>query len=1244
MAGSDAQRDSAVESSTGEPGPLSRLLQELADASGKDALDAWENEVAPGDRLGRFEIRQEVGRGGFGAVYEAFDTELNRIVAVKTLRLSRPRRDLSSDWIKKEAEAVARLDHPCIVTLFDVGTCDSGPYLVMELLRGKTLAQRIAEGPIPEGEALRIAEEMAKGLAHAHQRGVLHRDLKPSNVFLCDDSRVKLLDFGLAHLLGTEGVSGAGTPAYMAPEQTRGGEVDQRADVYAAGRVLGDMLGRRRPRVLERAIALATSADPAARPRDGQAWLDLLQTARHAIERPARIRRVAVLAGLGVVLGGLVVGVAVRWAPRPVADAPGKPSIAVLPFADLSPNHDQEYFSDGISEEILTALSGVKGLRVPGRTSSFYFKGRNVEPGEIARKLGVAHLLEGSVRRSGNKVRISAEVVRANDGDRVWSKSFDRDLADIFAVQDEIARTVADALRVKLVPGEDLEGSWTRTGKPEAYNQLLLGRDFLRRGTPEDYRRALDAYERALALDPGYAAAWAGVADAASSVVGSGQDDPGLHSKAVVAADKAVALAPDHPNSYGTRAGVRLGLFDWVGAVADLDRVLALRPADVGARWARSFYMGDAAGPVAGAIPHLRATADGDPLNADAWVGLAFGHMVEGDLPRARQALARALEIAPGHISATRWMCACLIAEGRPREALDLTGPSPLEWLRLTCTALAQEDLGNPREATAALDALVARHGSIAAAQIAEVYAWRGDRDRAFEWLDRAVAQRDMGLLNAWFDPLLRKLHDDPRWKGFLRRMTVAGGARLLEARTHEGTAPPSIAVLPFADMSPKHDQEYFADGVAEEIRNALAQVDGLKVIGRTSSFSFKGKSDDLKTIGQKLGVANVLEGSLRRDGNTVRITAQLIRVADETHLWSESYDRKAVAIFKVQEEIARSVVGALKVKLLPENRAAPEARALDPEAHRLFLLGRSLVFEGTEESNRRAIAVLDSAIAIDPGMGQAHAWVAIAAWNASQATSGDERRGFLRRQRAEADLAVATAPHLSTAYAARGSVRMTHDWDWDGARRDIEQALALDPHDQFALDQKANLESALGRFPEALYLGRRAVELDPLNEEATLNLGWFQLGVGDLAEARRMARRALEIHPGSNLARAILAHADLREGDARAALEGFERIRAEGKMRGLPGVAAAAYSLGKEEQSLAVLTELERQAGDQPFLIGSVHAWRGDKDEAFRWLDKARREHDVRMMMVKWWPLLGPIRGDPRYTALLKKLNLPVE
>ena len=316
MAGSDEQRDSAAGSSAGEPGAISRLLVEIFQIPEGDLASSWREPLKPGDAVGRYEIRREIGRGGFGAVYEAFDPELGRTVALKALKPGRTKHQFSEEWIKKEAEAVAKLDHPAIVTIFDVGTCPAGAYLVMELLRGETLARRIEKGPLPVDEALRIAEQMAEGLAHAHSRGVLHRDLKPANVFVCEDGRVKLLDFGLAHLLGTEGSSGAGTPAYMAPEQAAGTTVDERADVWAAGMVLGEMLTGKRPvertpspppgpavpedgtelmwgspptdsqpstvsrsklggvpRAIGKAIAASVSDDPEARPRNGAAWL-----------------------------------------------------------------------------------------------------------------------------------------------------------------------------------------------------------------------------------------------------------------------------------------------------------------------------------------------------------------------------------------------------------------------------------------------------------------------------------------------------------------------------------------------------------------------------------------------------------------------------------------------------------------------------------------------------------------------------------------------------------------------------------------------------------------------------------------------------------------------------------------------------------------------------------------------------------------------------------------------------------
>ncbi len=517
MAGSDAQRDSAVESSTGEPGPLSRLLQELADASGKDALDAWENEVAPGDRLGRFEIRQEVGRGGFGAVYEAFDTELNRVVAVKTLRLSRPRRDLSSDWIKKEAEAVARLDHPCIVTLHDVGTCDSGPYLVMELLRGKTLAQRIAEGPVPVAEALRIAEEMAKGLAHAHQRGVLHRDLKPANVFLCEDGRVKLLDFGLAHLLGTEGVSGAGTPAYMAPEQARGEEVDQRADVYAAGRVLGEMLGGRRPRRLERVIAESTSTDPAARPRDGQAWLDILQAARHAVERPARIRRIAILASAFLLLGVTAAGIATWrvWRRQFPSD---RIKIAVADFANDTTDPDL----DALSGLLITSLEQSRRLSVLTRSRMWDYlramgKGSvNRIDETLAREIGraadVNALLLASVQKLGDDYVVELRALDPERDEylftlreRTASKSGILPLLDRLSekTRTSLRETSADVRASEVTLGDAV------TQNLEAYRSYFKGKELAARF---DQHGARVAFQHALEIEPRFPLATAELA------------------------------------------------------------------------------------------------------------------------------------------------------------------------------------------------------------------------------------------------------------------------------------------------------------------------------------------------------------------------------------------------------------------------------------------------------------------------------------------------------------------------------------------------------------------------------------------------------------------------------------------------------------------------------------------------------------------------------------------------------------
>ena len=434
------------------PGALSALLQEIA-AAPASAGEAWGAGLRPGAVVGRFELIRELGRGGFGVVWEARDRELGRSVAFKAVRAG-TRRDLREERLLREAEAAARLSHPNIVTLHDVGRGEHGPYLVLELLDGRTLADRLSQGALPVPEALRIAVEVAKGLAHAHSQGVVHRDLTPGNVFLCRDGQVKLLDLGLAHAFGRRRAEG-GTGGYMAPEQAEGAPEDERTDVFAFGVILFQMLAAKLPfpdakalrgsgkaPVLEvqGALALgqfvgrALAKKPVDRPRDGGELLEALSSLEREVEgAPAtglpvvRTRswprpRLAALVAAGIAIGAAVAAVSLRET-GPVAPAA---SIAVLPFADMSPGKDQEYFADGVAEEILSALTRVEGLKVIGRTSSFSFKGKVDDLRTIGRKLGASAVLEGSVRRDGARARVTARLVRAADGYRVWSETYDR--------------------------------------------------------------------------------------------------------------------------------------------------------------------------------------------------------------------------------------------------------------------------------------------------------------------------------------------------------------------------------------------------------------------------------------------------------------------------------------------------------------------------------------------------------------------------------------------------------------------------------------------------------------------------------------------------------------------------------------------------------------------------------------------------------------------------------------------------
>ncbi len=504
-----------------------------------------------GTKLGPYEILAPIGAGGMGEVYRARDGRLGRDVAVKVLPEAVAGDPESLARFERETRAVASLSHPNILAIHDVGREGGVSFAVLELLEGETLRRRLAaSGPLTWRAALEIAAPVAEGLAAAHDRGIVHRDLKPENIFLTADGRVKILDFGLARrAVGAPAPDETGSPTadgltapgvvlgtlgYLSPEQARGQDVDGRSDVFAFGSVLYEMLTGRR------AFGAASASE------------SLVAILRDEPRDPAELG-IAVPTGLAGVLRRCLrknpperfqsasdLAFSLRAAVPEPGSASGEAakvpvSVAVLPFRNVSPDPENEYFSDGITEELINALAQVPGLRVAARTSSFLFKERREDIRAIAERLGVSTVLEGSVRKAGDRVRISAQLINAADGYHLWSESHDQNMSDVFAVQEEIARAIVRQLRVKLgLGGETIVKR--HTSDPEAYNLYLKGRYFWNRREAESSRKALGYFQEAIARDPKYALAYAGLAD---SYLGRAKDEM---ARAKEAASRAVSL------------------------------------------------------------------------------------------------------------------------------------------------------------------------------------------------------------------------------------------------------------------------------------------------------------------------------------------------------------------------------------------------------------------------------------------------------------------------------------------------------------------------------------------------------------------------------------------------------------------------------------------------------------------------------------------------------------------------------
>jgi serine/threonine-protein kinase len=736
------------------------------------------------DKLaGRYAIERELGHGGMAVVFLAVDLRHDRRVALKVLR-PEVSAEIGAERFLREVRMAAGLTHPNVLTVYDSGEVDGLLFYVMPNMEGRSLRERLdQERQLPLDEAIRITRQVASALDYAHRQRVVHRDIKPENI-LFHEGNAMVADFGIGKALSGDGSTTQtgmviGTPAYMSPEQAGGDSaIDGRTDVYSLGCVFYEMLAGETPFTGPTPQAIIAkrfmSPVPSLRAtRDIPPGVDAVlgrAMARAAVDRYATAGEFA--EALRPFSTG---GTGQRTPPETQRSAPAQKSIAVLPLANMSADPENEYFADGMTEEIINALAKVPGLQVASRSSCFAFKGKQVDTRDVGEKLGVTTILDGSVRKVGNRIRISAQLVSVDRGYQLWSESYDRQLEDVFAIQDEISRAIVDALKLRL--GSEGEQLVVPTKSLEAYNLYLKARFFYHRFSEASLHKSLDFFQRVLLLEPGYARAYAGMADCWCRLADDWVAPDDAYPRAKTSATRALQHDPDLAEAI-TSLGKVLGWYEWdfTGAEQHLRRAVTLAPNYAEAHWAFGSIL-PAVGQLGEAIAEIRRALTLDPLDPGYGRWLARFLLYAGDRAGAIAQGEKIIELGEDFFLAYLDIGSAHLGQGEAEQAL--------EWYRKgqaletsvrsydACIVRALAALDRRDEAEEIMHRLEeeARHAYLRADVLAMGYAALGDVENAFACLERAYQTRSAGLIYLHIDPGYAPLRADPRFSELTKRI-----------------------------------------------------------------------------------------------------------------------------------------------------------------------------------------------------------------------------------------------------------------------------------------------------------------------------------------------------------------------------------------------------------------------------------------------------------------------------------------
>jgi len=1226
--------------------------------------------------LGDYELLEEVGRGGQGVVFRARQRTLNRTVALKVIGLGQWASRAHVKRFRREAEAAASLDHSGIVPIYEVGERDGSCYFSMKFVEGGQLDEVAKRAPLSTRQASELIAKVARTVHYAHEHGILHRDIKPGNILLDEKGEPHLTDFGLARLLDskstvTRTVEVMGTPSYMAPEQASGknAELTAAADVYGLGAVLYQLLTHhppfaggttyetikllldtepRAPRSLNSKIDRELSTiclkclekDPKRRyssalalAEDLEHWLkhEPIQAKPNGIFTHVRkwVRRHPSTTVQVALLLALAVGLSVTlWNGKPKLVIPK--SVAVLPFENLSDDPNSNYFAEGIQEEILTRLAGIADLKVISRTSTQRYHSKPDNLAAIAKQLGVANIVEGSVQKAAGQVRVNVQLINAQTDTNLWAETFDRKFTDIFGVESEIARRIAESLRAKLTGREEQALAVKHTNNSEAYDAYLRGVAFQARSfySHDALRKATLFFEQAVQLDANFALAWARLCRTQAWILHT--DDTVFHRDAAKkAVDNAQKLEPNSPETLlalgyyqgwvlrdwgaakstfkrvgemlpsSSEVPMALGriarLEDWDESNTYFERALSLDPRNVellalaatNYEWLRQFPT---------ALKLYDRALDIVPNDQDLIASKARIYQAQGNLTEAARFLSGI--DAQASLGAFNTKVTQLRLERNYAEALHLLQNRLAQFQSLSemergddlsmlpfLQRLAGDTAGARRTATQARSTLQElcnaepQFGSLRD-DLALANAVIGEKDSALEDAERgimrqptaadrvngpkqeellAIIQTIVGENGRAISILARLLRTPYRGGGWFYYTPITPALLRLDPiwdplrgdpafqKLCEENIDKSIAVLPFENLSADPSNAYFAEGIQEEILMRLAKVADLKVISRTSTQLYKNKPRDLFEIAKQLGVANVVEGSIQKIADQVRVTVKLINARTEAHLWAETYDRKLTDILGVENEIARQIANALQAKLTGREEQALVVKptnnsdAYDAYLHGLALEVRSAaatinISPDASKLLGKTASFYERAVQLDPNF--AVAWARL--------SRKEALRYFVRTDHDPAAIADAAKRALSNAQKlepnspetllALGHYQYRVLRDYESAKTILLRVSELLPGSSEVRMALGGIFGRQGQWDQSVAYVEQALTLDPRNVELLIKAAGTYGNVREFAAALKLYDRVLDITPGDPDVMRLKANIYQAQGDLQQA------------------------------------------------------------------------------------------------------------